>query len=124
MRSILLVAAITLSGLIADAAPPPAPAPAEAPAADAFPLPRDAAPPKAAKGGGGRIQTYEVPRGRDAVVAEVKAALGKGGWKIAKEDLSPSKAAVRLQVEKNAKLWRVSFVGDATRTQIILTVPG
>jgi hypothetical protein len=31
---------------------------------------------------------------------------------------------VRLHVTKNGKIWKASFVGDANRTQIILTVPG
>jgi hypothetical protein len=86
MRSILLVAAITLGGPLAAAAPAPPPAQVTA---DTFPLPKDAAPPAAVKGGEGRIRTYEVPRGRDAVVAEVRTALGNGGWKIVKDEASP-----------------------------------
>lgn len=114
---------------LADRAPEPKPAPAKkpdakkpAPAGDQFPLPKDATSPEAAPGGGGKIQTYQVPRARDAVLGEVRDALKAGGWTLVKEETSP-RGAVRLEVKKGDKTWKASFVGDATKTGLVLTLP-
>lgn len=104
----------------------PAPVRAEAPVAEAepsFPLPKDAAAPAAVKGGGGKIQTFNVPRGRVAVTDELRAALKAQKWDIVKDEPSPSGNATRIQAKKAGKLWRVSLTGDASRTVIILTLP-
>lgn len=115
--------ALTTSPALALADTPAKPAPTKpAPKADTFPLPKDATVSKAMPGGG-KIQAYEVPRGRDAVVTEVKALLAKGGFTITKDDKSPSGRAVRLEVTKGDKLYKVSFTGDDTRAAIILTNP-
>ena len=97
-------------------------APAEAPA-PAFPLPKDAAAPAPVKGGGGKIRTYNVPRGRGPVTAELRAALQAGAWEIVKDEVSPRGTATRMQVRKAGKEWRVSVTGDDQRSVIILTVP-
>jgi hypothetical protein len=88
-----------------------------------FPLPADAQAPQATKGGGGRIRTYSVPRGKAAVTAETRAALKSGKWEIVKDEPSPSGNATRIQAKKGGKLWKVSFTGDDKQTVIILTVP-
>ncbi len=88
-----------------------------------FPLPKDAGAPAAAPGGGGKISVYQVPRGRDVVVAEVKDALKQGGWTLVKDDPSPSGRAIRLEVKKGDRTYKVSFTGDATKTALILTSP-
>jgi len=109
---------------VGEAAPPSTP-PAEAPPASqaSFPLPKDAAAPKAAKGGGGRIQTFSVPRGREAVVTEVRGLLQAGRWEITKDEPSPSGNAIRLTVKKSGRVWKASFTGDDQRTVLILTAP-
>lgn len=111
--------------LLATAATVPSLARAEAPAvADpTFPLPADAKAPAAVKGGGGKIRTYSVDRGKDAVTDEVRAALKKAKWEIVKDEPSPSGNATRIQAKQAGKLFKVSFTGDAKRTVIILTVP-
>lgn len=96
-------------------------APAEA--VPVFPLPKDAQAPVAAKGGGGKIQTYNVPRGRTAVTDELRAALKKGAWEVVKDEASPSGNATRIQAKKAGKLWRVSVTGNDEKSVIILTVP-
>lgn len=99
---------------------------ADAPVAETepvFPLPKDAAAPEAVKGGGGKIQTFNVPRGRAVVTAELRKALEAGKWEIVKDEPSPSGNATRIQAKKAGKLWRVSLTGDTSRTVIILTVP-
>jgi hypothetical protein len=101
----------------ADRAEPPAEV------AVVFPLPKDAQAPAPTKGGGGRIDTYSVPRGRAVVTAEVRASLKKGKWEIVKDEPSPSGNATRIQAKKAGQLWKVSFTGDADRTVIILTRP-
>ena len=98
-----------------------------------FPLPKDAvtqrgdkntkATTKPTKQSAPRITTYDVPRGRNAVVAEARAALKTGNWEIVKDEPSPSGNAVRLTVKKNGKTWRAAFTGDDTRAVIILTAP-
>jgi hypothetical protein len=93
------------------------------PAAARLPLPKDAAAPSDAPGGGGKIQVYQVPRGRDAVVAEVRELLKAGKWTITKDDPSPSGRAIRIEVKNGDALYKVSFTGDATRTAIIVTLP-
>ena len=99
---------------------------------EGFPLPKDAvsqsdprdkAPSKTTKSSDNRINTYDVPRGRDAVVTEVRATLKTKKWEIVKDEPSPSGNAVRLIVKKNGKTWKASFTGDDTRAVIILTRP-
>ena len=104
--------------VLAERAEPPAET-----AAVSFPLPKDARAPEAAKGGGGRINTYSVPRGRAPVTAEVRAALKKDKWEIVADEPSPSGNATRIQAKKAGQLWKASFTGDDTRTVIILTRP-
>lgn len=107
-------------------APEKVPEPAGGPAAkvgpQGFPLPADAGEPESAGGGGGKILVFKVPRGRDAVVADQKALLAKGGYAIDDENTSP-KGALRLTVSKGGKTFKVSILGDDTQTGIILTVP-
>jgi|SRR4051812_21537761 hypothetical protein len=88
-----------------------------------FPLPKDAKAPQTQKGGMGKIQTYDVPRGRGPVTDELRAALKTGGWEIVKDEPSPSGNATRIQAKSGGKLWKVSVTGDTTRSVIILTVP-
>ena len=113
--------------LVAASAIVPAIARADAPAETrvSFPLPADAKSPEAAptKGGGGRIKTYSVPRGRAAVTDETRAALKKGKWEIVKDEPSPSGNATRIQAKQAGQLWKVSFTGDDKQTVIILTSP-
>ena len=121
LRALLLAVA-----LITPLAPAVARAQAPAPpvAADpVFPLPKDAKPPMAVKGGGGKIRTYEVPRGRAKVVEELRAALKAGTWEIQKDEQSPSGNATRIQAKKADKVWRASITGDDAKSVIILTVP-
>lgn len=121
-----LVLAVLLAApvpALADRAPEPRPAPKQPDAAgDRFPIPKDAAAPQDAPGGRGKIQTYQVPRGKDAVLAEVRGALKAGGFAIVKDETSP-RGAVRLDVEKGGRTWKASFVGDAAKTAIVLTLP-
>ncbi len=112
----LLVMSVTTG--FADRAEPPAETEAVS-----FPLPKDAKAPEMAKGGGGKIGTYSVPRGREVVTTEVRASLKKDKWEIVKDEPSPSGNATRIQAKKGGQLWKVSFTGDATRTVIILTRP-
>lgn len=111
--------------LVAAQATAPATARAEAPVTESvrFPLPADAQAPQATKGGGGKIQTYNVPRGKAAVTDEARAALKSAKWEIVKDEPSPSGNATRIQAKKGGQLWKVSFTGDDKRTVIILTVP-
>ncbi len=95
--------------------------PAASPAT--FPVPKDAGAPSAAPGGDGKIQLYKVPRGRDAVVAEVREALKTGGWTVTKDTASPSGNAIRLEVKKGEIVIMARFTGDANQTAIILTLP-
>jgi hypothetical protein len=122
MRSLLV--ALMLLSTPAFAAPEPVDAPSKQKAEDKFPIPKDATAGEDAPGGGGKIQMYKVARGRDTVVTEVKESLKTGGWTIAKETKSPSGSAVRLEVKKGDKLYKVSFTGDDKQTAIILTLPG
>jgi len=108
---------------VGEAAPPSPPAESMPVVQESFPLPKDAAAPQAAKGGGGRIQTFSVPRGREAVVTEVRGLLKAGRWEIMKDEPSPSGNAIRLTVKKSGRVWKASFTGDATRTVLILTAP-
>jgi hypothetical protein len=121
-----LVLALVLAApvpALADRAPEPKPAPKKPDAAgDQFPIPKDATAPQDAPGGRGKIQTYQVPRGRDAVLAEVRGALKAGGWTVVKDETSP-RGAVRLEVKKGELTWKASFVGDAAKTAIVLTLP-
>ncbi len=111
--------------LVAAPAIAPSVARAEAPATQpaVFPIPADAATPAPTKGGGGKIQTYNVPRGKTAVTDETRAALKSGKWEIVKDEPSPSGNATRIQAKQAGKLWKVSFTGDDKRTVIILTSP-
>lgn len=128
MRSFVFVVLVTVgaSGAALGAVQHEPPDAYEAPAGDAreaFPIPKDAGGGAAAKGGGGRIQLYKIPRGRDAVVAEVRAALDKGAWEIVKDEASPSGSAIRIAAKKDGKTWKASFTGDAKQTSLILTRP-
>ena len=118
--AIALVVALGTGSAWAEKPSPPKPT---APAAAAFPLPKDATAPTAAPGGGGAIQVYQVPRGRDAVIAEMRELFKAGGWAITKDDPSPSGRAIRLEVTKDKKVYKVSFTGDASKTAIIVTLP-
>jgi hypothetical protein len=111
--------------LVAASAIAPHLARAEAPVAERaiFPIPADAKAPEATKGGGGKIRTYNVPRGKAAVTDETRAALKSGKWEIVKDEASPSGNATRIQAKKAGQLWKVSFTGDDKDTVIILTVP-
>ena len=100
--------------------PPEAPTTKEGPAG--FPIPKDADAGADAPGGGGKITVYKVPRGRDPVIADVKAALAKGGWKIDDEQLSP-KGALRMTVSKGGVVVKASILGDDNQTGIIVTAP-
>jgi hypothetical protein len=122
LRTLAISLLLSLGGTaIADK---PAPAkPTAPPAAAALPLPKDASAPSDAPGGGGAIQMYQVPRGRDVVIAEMRDLFKAGGWAITKDDPSPSGRAVRLEVTKDKKVYKVSFTGDTTRTAIIVTLP-
>jgi hypothetical protein len=121
MRPALLLA-LLLSTTTAALATQPEPVDAKQ-TTDKFPIPKDATGGESQPGGGGKILLYKVARGRDAVVAEVKASLKSGGWTLVKDDSSPSGRAIRLEVKKNAKVYKVSFTGDDTRAAIILTLP-
>ena len=92
-------------------------------APDRFPLPKDAASQtdKMSKKASSRITTYDVPRSRDAVVTEARAALKTGKWEVVKD--APSGNAVRLTVKKNGKTWKASFTGDDKQAVIIVTAP-
>ncbi|MEO7095161.1 MAG: hypothetical protein ABI175_18010 [Polyangiales bacterium] len=111
--------------LVAASAIAPGVARAEAPveARATFPLPADAKAPAPTKGGGGKINTYNVPRGKAVVTDETRAALKSGKWEIVKDEPSPSGNATRIQAKKGGLLWKVSFTGDDKQTVIILTVP-
>jgi hypothetical protein len=87
-----------------------------------FPLPKDATGGAAAPGGGGKIVVYDVPRGRDAVAAEVKQLLAKDGWKLDSEQTSP-RGSVRLVASKAGTVVKASLAGDAQRAALILTLP-
>lgn len=122
MRNVL-VALLLLAPPAALAEAPPVP-PAQKPAATAtFPLPEGATGDTAVKGGGGRIRTYQVARGRDAVATETRAALKKGAWEITKDEPSPSGNAIRITAKKAGKEWVARFTGDAAKTTLILTAP-
>lgn len=127
--TVLLAVAPSLASAERVAPPPAKPAPVAAAPDAEFPLPKDAQAPAAVKGGGGKLATFQVPRGRDVVVGEVRKALEAGGWVITKDEAAPSGNAVRMVVRtggkggKGGKEWRASFTGDATRTVVILTRP-
>ena len=90
--------------------------------ANGFPLPKDAGPGGAAPGGGGKIQVFNVPRGKDAVLAELRAQLKADGWTTEVDQTSP-RGAVRLELKKGTVVIKASLTGDASRTAIILTLP-
>lgn len=120
LRTLFLATAFTLTAPVASFAQDK-PAVTKKPAArDEFPLPKDATAPKAAPGGAGKIESYEVPRAKDAVLAELREALKKAGWLISKEEASP-RGTVRLEVKKGDRVVKVSVLGDATKTALILT---
>lgn len=123
MRPFLL--ALVLASSPAYAAPEPVDkAPKTKPTeGDKFPIPKDATGGEGVGGGGGKILMYKVARGRDAVTKEVRESLKTGGWTVTKDTKSPSGNAIRLEVKKNDKLYKVSFTGDDTQTAIILTLP-
>ena len=124
LRTLALTTLLALSAgsAVADKTPPAKPvSPTAAP--PVFPVPKDATTPEDAPGGGGAIKVYTVPRGRDAVIAEMRTAFKDGGWTISKDDPSPSGRAIRLEVTKSDKVYKVSFTGDATKTAMIVTLP-
>lgn len=116
MFALSLIAAPAMVSLVARA---------EAPLAGSatYPLPADAEAPQPTKGGGQKIRTYNVPRGKTVVTDEARAALRSGKWEIVKDEPSPSGNATRIQAKRAGKLWKASYTGDDNRTVIILTVP-
>lgn len=120
VRSLVLALSLFAAPAIA-----PVLARAEAPvtAAATFPIPADAKAPEQTKGGGGKIRTYSVPRGKAVVTEEARAALKKGKWEIVKDEASPSGNATRIQAKQAGRLWKASFTGDDKECVIILTVP-
>ncbi|MBX3157037.1 MAG: hypothetical protein KF773_13765 [Deltaproteobacteria bacterium] len=124
MKKILLALSLALFSVGSAAAESPAPSkPAPAKPAPRFPVPKDATGGESQPGGGGKILMYKIPRGRDAVIAEMKETFKKEGWKVIKDDASPSGRAARMEVEKDGASYKVSFVGDATQSALILTLP-
>lgn len=87
-----------------------------------FPLPRDAKAAGEAPGGGGKNLVYEVARGRDAVVSEMRQLLKKDGWKITSDEKSP-RGSVRLTVTKGGTTIKASVAGEGEKSGIILTLP-
>ncbi len=87
-----------------------------------IPLPKDAKSTGAAPGGAGKIVTYDVQRGRDAVAKELEELLRKDGWKVDSNEKSP-RGSVRMTVSKDKTVVKLSLAGDATRCAIILTLP-
>ena len=124
MRRIVL--AVTLLSTPAVAAPSPDAPPTKPAKPDATPglrwIPKDATGGASQPGGGGKILMYEVARGQDVVVAEVRDLLKKAKLKILKEEKSP-RGTVRLELIDTGKLYKVSVTGDATRSAIIVTMP-
>jgi hypothetical protein len=123
MKKILLALVLSISATSIAAAESPAPKPAPAKVAHKFPLPKDATGGESQPGGAGKILMYKIPRAKDAVITEVKETLKKEGWTIKKDDASPSGRAARMEVEKDGATYKVSFVGDATQSALILTLP-
>jgi hypothetical protein len=123
MRPLLLALLIFSSPAYANPTPVDTPSKTKPITGDTFPIPKDATGGESQAGGGGKILMYKVPRGRDAVAKEVRESLKTGGWTITKDTTSPSGSAIRLEVKKADKLYKVSFTGDDTRTALILTLP-
>jgi hypothetical protein len=102
---------------------------AETQPADRFPLPADAViqrteskePSKKKASGDSRITVYDVPRGRDAMVTEARAALDAGKWVVVKSEVS--NGSVRLILRKDGRTWKAGFTGDDKRAVIIVTAP-
>ena len=106
-------------------------------AEEGFPLPKDAvsqgetdskqtkSPPSKSpsKSSGNRIRSYDVPRGREVVVTEVRKALKTKKWDILRYQPSSPGNAARLTAKKNGKVWNASFTGDDTQAVIVLTAP-
>jgi hypothetical protein len=92
-----------------------------------FPLPKDAIAQRgdktSKKSPDTRIAVYDVPRSRDAVVSEARAALATGKWVIVKDEASPSGSSVRLTIRKEGRTWKASFTGDDKQSVIIVTAP-
>lgn len=92
-----------------------------------FPLPKDAVAQRgdrtSKKTPDTRIAIYDVPRARDAVVSEVRAALKAGAWEVVKDEASPSSNAIRLTLKKSGKTWKASVTGDQKQAVIIVTAP-
>lgn len=124
MKKMLFALALCVgSAGVAAAESPAPPKPAPAKVGHKFPVPKDATGGESQPGGGGKILMYKIPRGRDAVIAEMKETLKKEGWKVNKDDASPSGRAARMEVEKDGSVYKVSFVGDASQSALILTLP-
>ncbi|MBA3451602.1 MAG: hypothetical protein H0T42_00735 [Deltaproteobacteria bacterium] len=93
--------------------------------AESFPLPKDAVSHDDGKSkkSSDRIRTYDVPRGRDAVVTEARTALKARKWEIVKDEPATSGNAVRLTVKKHGRTFKASITGDEKRAVIIVTAP-
>jgi hypothetical protein len=87
-----------------------------------FPLPADATDEGPAPGGGGKILTYDVPRGRDIVAEDLRKLLQSDGWRLDEDELSP-RGSIRITTTKDGATFKVSIAGDGERSKIILTVP-
>jgi hypothetical protein len=122
LRTLALVALLAQPVVATVAVADPAPA-RPTKKADTVPLPKDASVPEDAPGGGGAIQMYKVPRGRDAVVAEMRDLFKVGGWILTKDSSSPSGRAIRIELKHDDKIYKVSFTGDTSQTAIIVTLP-
>jgi hypothetical protein len=121
MKKVLL--ALMLCSFTATTALAESPAkPAPAKVAHKFPLPKDATGGESQPGGGGKILMYKIPRGKDAVITEVRETLKKESWKLTKDETSP-RGSVRLEAQKDGATYKVSFVGDDKQAALILTLP-
>ena len=87
-----------------------------------FPLPKDAAGSKLSPPEGSKVLVFEVPRPKETVLTELRAALKADGWTITGDTTSP-RGAVRLVVKKGELELKASLTGDPTKTAIILTLP-
>jgi hypothetical protein len=121
LRSLILATSLLGTPALADA---PKPKPPAAVPSDELPLPKDAGAPKEANGGGGGTVVYQIPRGRDVVLAEMRALLEKAHWDVTKDEpaAAPGKA-IHLEVTHANKVWRLGFTGDMKRSAIMVTAP-
>lgn len=87
-----------------------------------LPLPLDSGPPESAPGGGGKILTYQIPRGVKLVVKEQREFLKQESWTIDSDETSP-RGALRLVVTKNGTTIKLSMLGDDRKTAFVVTLP-